>query len=65
MYNVLIVDDEIHICKLLEKLIEWERLELNLAGTANDGVQALEKIFQDKPDIVITDIRMSGEAVST
>jgi len=60
LYNVLIVDDEIHICKLLEKLIEWERLELNLAGTANDGVQALEKIFQDKPDIVITDIRMSG-----
>lgn len=60
MIKVLIVDDEVHICHLLEKLIDWTKLDMEVIGIANDGITAYEQILQKRPDIVITDIRMSG-----
>ncbi len=60
MIKVLIVDDEVHICHLLEKLIDWQELDMEVIGIANDGITAYEQILQKGPDIVITDIRMSG-----
>lgn len=56
--TVLIVDDEIRINKLIEKLIKWESLGLSFAGSADNGATALSFIKQFNPDIVITDIRM-------
>jgi len=60
MIKVLIVDDEVRICHLLEKLIDWQSLNMRVVGIANDGISAYEQILQKLPDIVITDIRMSG-----
>jgi len=56
--TVFIVDDEIRINKLVEKLIKWESLGLSFVGSADNGATALAYIKQFKPDIIITDIRM-------
>lgn len=60
MYRVIIADDEPKVAQLIKNLIEWDRLNLELAATAQDGISALELIREHQPDIVITDIRMPG-----
>lgn len=60
MIKVLLADDEVRVCRLVESLIDWEELGMELCGVANNGVQALELIVEKRPDLVITDIRMPG-----
>lgn len=60
MLKVLIADDEKKICQLIEKLVDWDSLGMQVIGTAENGIEALEKIRETHPDIVITDIRMPG-----
>ncbi len=60
MLKVLIADDEEKICQLIEKLIDWQALDMKLSGVANNGIEALERIEALSPDVVITDIRMPG-----
>ncbi|SNS28428.1 two-component system, response regulator YesN [Anaerovirgula multivorans] len=60
MIRVIIADDETRICKLIIKFIDWDKLDMLIVGTANNGIEALELIEKEKPDIVITDIRMPG-----
>lgn len=60
MYQVLLVDDEIHICQLIRHLVDWDALEAELCGVAHDGVEALELARKLRPDVVVSDIRMSG-----
>lgn len=60
MIKVIIADDEKRICTLIAKLINWDDMEMTLVGTANNGIETLELIKTEKPDIVITDIRMPG-----
>ncbi|MDF2541427.1 MAG: two component transcriptional regulator, AraC family [Herbinix sp.] len=60
MYKVLIADDEDKVCKLIYHLVDWEQFGLTVAAMVNDGVSALQFIQEEKPDIVITDIRMPG-----
>lgn len=58
--RIVIIDDEINIIEMLKSLIDWEGLGLSLAGTATDGISATQLIQQERPDIVITDIRIPG-----
>lgn len=44
MLKVLIADDEQKICQLIEKLVCWEDLGMQVAATAENGVEALEMI---------------------
>lgn len=60
MLKVLIADDEEKICQLIEKLIDWQSLGMEIAGVANNGIEAFEKIGTLAPDVVVTDIRMPG-----
>ena len=60
MLKVLIADDERLICRLVQILADWEALGMEVAGTAENGLEAQEKIRQLEPDILITDIRMPG-----
>lgn len=60
MLKVLIVDDELKICELISRLIDWETLHLSLIGFAHNGDSALSIITEKLPDIIITDIRMPG-----
>ena len=39
MYKVLIVDDEKYVISLIERLVDWEKLGMEVIGSAGDGVQ--------------------------
>ncbi len=54
--RVLVVDDDRVIQQLLEVNLELEGYEV--VATAADGKEALEKIAELKPDLVILDIMM-------
>lgn len=56
--KIMIVDDEELIRNHLAHLTEWSDLGCQITGVAANGVEALERIPADKPDLVITDIRM-------
>lgn len=58
MYKILLVDDEQIIRDGISRNIQWEELGLELIGTCGHGVEALEKVKEVHPDIVLTDICM-------
>lgn len=60
MLKVVIADDEARVCSLIQMLIDWDALDMELAGTAANGLEALELVRAQRPDILITDIRMPG-----
>ena len=55
--RILIVDDSPFMRKSLQKMLE-EAPDLKVVATARDGIDALEKIEEFKPDIVTLDIEM-------
>ena len=57
MYKLIIVDDEKSISSGMKKL-PWEDWGFTVSGTAGDGLEALELIAEDKPDVVLSDVRM-------
>lgn len=58
LYRILLVDDEEEVRKAIIRNIEWEKLGFQMAQDAENGEDALEKIEQLKPDVIMTDIRM-------
>ena len=58
MLKVLIADDEPRVGQLVKHLIHWEELGLSFVDICRDGRTALERIEQEQPEVVITDIRM-------
>lgn len=58
--RVLLVDDEIFTIRMLQSVICWREMGLELVGYAQDGESAYEKVVKEKPDIIISDIRMPG-----
>lgn len=58
--KVLIADDELKICQLIKFLVDWDLLEMEVVGMAQNGLEALEKTRSLRPDIIIADIRMPG-----
>ena len=60
MITAYIADDEIWIVLGLTKLLQRSDFDINVIGTANNGLTAREEIEALKPEIVFTDIRMPG-----
>lgn len=60
MLKVLIAEDEPAIRQGIIALIEGLGLQIEITGIAEDGLEALELMKIEKPDIVITDIKMPG-----
>ena len=58
MFQVLLVDNESSILGGLQVAIDWAAQDCAICGTATNGVDALQKIADRRPDIVISDIRM-------
>lgn len=56
MAKILIVDDEEHIRFLYKEELGDEGYEV---ATADSGYQIVERIAQEKPDLVILDIKMA------
>ena len=58
LYRIILVDDEEQVRKGIIRKIDWETLGFQVVGDAENGQDALEKIEQLEPNVVMTDIRM-------
>lgn len=56
--RIVIVEDEAPIREGMEKILKKLSPSYVLAGKACDGLEGLEVIRREKPDVVIMDIRM-------
>ena len=57
-YKVLAADDEFWSRENIRSLILWEEYSLEFLEPACDGEEVLERIPEEKPDIILTDINM-------
>ena len=57
-YKVLIVEDEIFVRLGIKMSVEWEKLGMEVIGDAENGKQALEIYEKERPDIILTDLKM-------
>ena len=57
--KVLVVDDEIDLCEVMEALIEDSSKSIE-CNTCYSGMDALNALGRKKYDIVVTDIKMPG-----
>ncbi len=55
MAKVLVVDDEPDIVRVIVKILESRKHEV---ATAADGPEALERIQENQPDVVILDLNL-------
>ena len=58
MLKIIIVDDEPLYRKYLINSVEWEKYGFQVCCEAKNGIDALEKIHEYKPDIGLVDINM-------
>lgn len=54
-YKALVVDDEKNLLEMCRRFLESEGYEV---ATSEKGLEAIEMIGKDKPDILITDMRL-------
>lgn len=52
---ILLVDDELHVSQILGRRLAREGYRVD---TARDGVDALDQIAAERPDLVISDLQM-------
>jgi DNA-binding NarL/FixJ family response regulator len=60
--RVMLVDDHQTMLWGLIKLIETEKPRMEVVGTAQTGAEALEKIAQLSPDVVLLDLDLGGSS---
>lgn len=58
-HTILIVDDEPNIVISLQYLMQREGFTVSVA---RDGIQAIEAIERDPPDLVLLDVMMPGKS---
>lgn len=58
LYRIILVDDEEEVRKGIIRKIDWAAAGFQVVGDAENGEDALEKIENLEPDVVLTDIRM-------
>jgi len=56
--KVMVIDDEPIVCVGLRKLVPWEQHGFEWLGTAENGLEALRRIEDNRPDLIIVDCRM-------
>lgn len=58
MLTIMLVDDEVLALDYLKNMVAWEEHGYQIAGCAPGAKKALELYDRERPDIVISDIRM-------
>uniref|UniRef100_UPI0040699301 De novo protein M1X0B n=1 Tax=synthetic construct TaxID=32630 RepID=UPI0040699301 len=58
MAKILIVEDEPVVREAIKRILEREGYEV--VGEAENGEEALKKLKEEKPDLILTDINMPG-----
>lgn len=61
MKRVLIVDDESFVLDDLERNVDWKGLEVGKLYRANSVASALQIYEKYEPDLILSDIEMTGE----
>lgn len=56
--KALIVDDDVFVRQCLIQMLPWQLLDFSQVLEASNGTEALELARQDKPELVITDVKM-------
>lgn len=56
--KVLIVDDEIYMVKYLKDLLDWKSYGFDTVLTATGGTLAKNLLTQNRPELLITDVKM-------
>jgi NarL family two-component system response regulator LiaR len=59
MIRVLICDDQWIVCEGLEAILESDP-DLEVAGIAHDGLEAIQQVLELQPDLVLMDLKMPG-----
>lgn len=59
-FKVVVIDDKPLIRRSLIETIQWEVLGCEIAGEAENGLEAKEVIRKVKPHLIISDIKMPG-----
>jgi len=55
--NIIIADDNRNLCQMLQNYFQGQE-DLNVVGVANNGLEAMELLQTEKPDLVILDLVM-------
>ena len=59
LYSLLIVEDERMEREALTTIVPWKELGFRVVGAVRDGVECLEYLKSNAPDVILTDIRMT------
>lgn len=59
MYNVVIIDDEELVLIGLTELLDWNDLGYKIVNTFTDDGLSIDKVCDQKPDLVICDLKMN------
>ncbi len=57
-YRIIIADDEKKIIQLIKQLGHWDEFGIEIIDECHDGKEALNSILKNKPDFVLSDIKM-------
>ena len=60
MIKTIVVDDEIWVIKLIRNIVNWDELGYCIVGDADNCEDALKLIEKEKPQLLLTDIRIPG-----
>lgn len=57
-YRIMLVDDEVAVRNLLKMSIDWTTFDMEIAGEAANGIEAINIIDEIRPHILVVDVRM-------
>lgn len=60
MLTMVIADDEKLLLDSLVNCIDWNAMGIRVVAGCSNGIEALEAVIDESPDIVMTDIKMPG-----
>ncbi len=58
MFKMLLVEDEPATLEGIKSSIDWSAMDISICGEATNGLEAIELIDEQRPDIILCDIRM-------
>ncbi|ABX42616.1 response regulator [Lachnoclostridium phytofermentans] len=58
MYTIVVADDEEELRSAIIRKMDWNSIGFQVVGEASNGIEALEMVEKEEPDLLLTDIRM-------